>query len=109
MATSITQRIPNILRLALTVKSGDEIDLTNASDIEVYIKQTSSSSEYRYEDAVAVSANEIEVLVPQEDALTLRIGACKIQVAWTENGAVRKTEVKTVPVSEFIWEDGYNA
>lgn len=104
MASSITQRIANIRRLTIS----EDVDLLSASKIQVFVTQ--GSQEFVYDITTPVSDNEIDVLIPYDDAMKLNQGAVKVQVVWTDSaGTPRNTKPKTINVAELIYSGGYEA
>lgn len=94
------QRMKNYLHIAV-----GGVDLTTASNIEFYLRQGGLFFQYTPE---VVSAEEMLVEIPFEDAMRLGSGDCRVQFAFTdENGTPFATNVKTVPVGVLLKEAGY--
>lgn len=102
MATSITQRIANIVRITLS----SDAQLTSATKIQVFVTQ--GTTEFVYDIDPAVSDTELDVMIPYADAMKLNKGSVKVQIAWTDSsGTPIKTKPKTLTVDEFIYSGGY--
>lgn len=97
---SIRTRIKNTLRIPC-----EGVDLTTVSDIEFYIRQLGLFLQYT---PVVVSANELLVEIPFEDAMRLRKGEVRLQFAFTDaNGIPDASEIATDEAEELLKEAGY--
>ncbi len=94
------QRMKNYLSIAV-----NGVDLTTVSNIEFYLRQ--SSLFFQYTPKI-VSAEEMLVEIPYEDAMKLASGECRIQFAYTDiGGTPLATDVKNVSVGTLLKEAGY--
>lgn len=94
-------RIKNALHITC-----EDVDLTTVSKIEFYIKQPGFFAQYTPE---VLSANEMLVEIPFEDAMKLRPGQTKLQFAFTdENGVPRATEIEHREAGDLLKEAGYD-
>lgn len=94
-------RIENSLQITC-----EDVDLTTISNIEFYVRQPGFFREYRPE---VVSAKEMLVHIPFEDAMELRPSDAMLQFAYTDsNGVPRATEIEEIPVSALLKEAGYD-
>lgn len=84
----------------------EDVDLTTVSDIEFYIRQLGLFLQYT---PVVVSANELLVEIPFEDAMRLRKGEVRLQFAFTDaSGTPRATDVVNHEVADLLKEAGYD-
>lgn len=94
------QRMKNYLSIAV-----NGVDLTTVSNIEFYLRQASLFFQYTPK---VVSAEEMLVEIPYEDAMKLTSGECRIQFAYTDiSGTPLATDVKNVSVGTLLKEAGY--
>lgn len=95
------QRIENNLLITC-----DDVDLTTLSKLEIYMVQDGLFFQYTPK---VLSATEMLVTVPLEDALRLKKTSVRVQLAYTDDlGTPRASEPATVPVSELLKEAGYD-
>lgn len=94
------EKIKNLLQIEV---SG--VDLTALQNIEFYIKQNGNLLQYK---PTVISASEMVVTVPFEDAMRLKEGAALLQFAFIENGTPRASDIERVNVSDLLKTAGYN-
>ena len=95
------KRIKNSLHITC-----DDVDLTAAKDIEFYLKQ---SAFFRQYTPVVISAHEMLVEIPFEDAKALAATSVKLQFAFTDtDGNHRATEIREMVVGDLLKEAGYD-
>lgn len=98
---SISTRIKNHLSVTC-----DDVDLTTVSNIEFYVKQPGFFRQYTPE---VISAGEMLVVIPFEDAMKLRPEEVKLQFAFTDaNGIPGRSEKVTRKADELLKEAGYD-
>lgn len=86
--------------------SCDDVDLTTVTNIEFYLKQDGLFFQYTPE---VLSASEMIVEIPVEDALKLSASDVKLQFAYTdESGTPRATEIERICVGDLLKEAGYD-
>lgn len=84
----------------------DNVDLTSITKIEFYIKQLNFFKCY---DPVIISASEMVVIVPLEDAMKLSIGDVELQFAYTDShGNPKSTGITRGHVRGLLKGSGYN-
>lgn len=83
----------------------EDVDLTAVSNIEFYVKQSLFFRQYTPE---VISATEMLVTIPFEDAKLLKPGPVSLQFAFTESGTPRASEVVQMAVSDLLKEAGYD-
>ena len=94
------KKIENQLKITCT-----DIDLTTLTNIEFYVRQNRFFGCYK---PTVVSANEMVVIVPFEDAKNLREGKAELQFAFTdEHGNPNASEVVEYEVDDLLREVGY--
>ena len=97
-------RIKNNLRI--TLPEGDPTDLTTVSNIEVYVSQVGLFRQYT---PTVISAHEMLVTIPLEDAMQLHPDSpVKLQFAFTDaEGNHVPSEKKVLRVKNFLKKEGY--
>ena len=84
----------------------EDVDLTTLSELEFYVKQGYLFFQYTPE---VVSASEMVVTVPLEDAMKLSRQPVQLQFAYLdEDGHPDASNVVTCDVGELLKEAGYN-
>lgn len=84
----------------------EDVDLTTLSNIEFYVKQAGFFGCYT---PTVVSATEMVVVIPLEDAKRLCPGNVKLQFAFTNaEGIPDASEIIAVKVSNLLKEVGYD-
>lgn len=84
----------------------DDIDLTKATKIEFYVKQTMFFAVYKPN---VLSEHQMDVTIPFTDAKRLRHGAVEMQFAFVdENGTPRASETIKEDVRVLLKEAGYD-
>ena len=84
----------------------DDVDLNTVSNIEFYVRQGRFFRQYIPE---VVSAHEMLVQIPFEDAKQLTTVPVRLQFAFTDAGGnPRSTEIEEMPVGELLKEAGYD-
>lgn len=97
----IREKIQNQLKITC-----EDIDLTEISNIEFYVRQFVSF--FCYTPSV-LSSTEMTVTIPFEDAKKLKDGEAKLQFAFVDkNGVPRASDIVTVSVRDLLKEGGYN-
>lgn len=95
------QRIEN--KVLLTC---EDVDLTTLSNLEVYLKQSYRFFQFTPE---VLSAHEMLVTVPFEDAMNLSRGPVQLQFAFVDaNGNPNASGVVEVSVEALLKEAGYD-
>lgn len=94
------EKIENLLHIEV---SG--VDLTTLENIEFYVKQNLRFWQYTPN---VISANEMTVKIPFDDAKCLKQGTALLQFAFIEGGTPRASEIETVNVSDLLKNAGYN-
>ena len=95
------EKIQNNLKIVT-----DDIDLTEISNIEFYVRQVGFFACYK---PVVLSPTEMVVIIPASDAQRLRKGNADLQFAFVDkNGSPDASEVKSVPVKAQLKEAGYD-
>lgn len=95
------KKIENRIKITCT-----NIDLTTVTNIEFYVRQTSFFGQYT---PVVLSASEMLVVIPFEDAYKLKDGDAEIQFAFVDvEGNPRATDPKTISVGNLLKERGYD-
>lgn len=94
------EKIENILHIEV---SG--VDLTTLTNVEFYIKQNISFWQYT---PTIVSATEMVVRIPFDDARGLKKGPALLQFAFIENGTPRASDIEEVDVYDLLKNAGYN-
>lgn len=95
------RRIRNVIQIEVEGAS-----LENASNLEFYVKQEHGECKIYY--PTVVDDSHIEVEIPLEDAMQLRLARTEIQLAYTNlNGYPVATEVTTVQVADLLKAEGY--
>ena len=98
---SICARIRNTLRVPV-----EGVDLTKLSNIEFYVKQKGLFLQYTPE---VLSPDKLLVVIPFDDAMRIRPGGTKIQIAFTdENGEPDRSDPFECQASELLKEAGYD-
>lgn len=83
----------------------DDIDLTTVTDIEFYVRQVRFFGHYT---PTVVSAHEMLVIIPSEDAKKLCRGKVELQFAFTDaDGNPDSSEITELEVGDFLREVGY--
>lgn len=96
------ERIKNTLRVEV-----EGIDLTTARDLELYVRQ--GRGVHAMYTPQVLSATELLLVIPYEDAMQLSGGAAELQLAFTDaNGTPRASDPTIEDVGRLIWEEGYN-
>ena len=95
------ERIKNTLHVEV-----EGIDLTTVRDIELYVRQGRGfRAMYRPQ---VLSATELLLVIPYEDAMQLSNGASELQLAFVDAGGTpRASEPTSEDVGRLIWEEGY--
>jgi hypothetical protein len=94
------ENIENLLKVTC-----EDIDLTTITDIEFYVKQSRFFGCYTPH---VVSANEMIVKIPFEDAKKMVDGEAKLQFAFRDaEGNPRASNIVTKTVGELLKEMGY--
>ena len=84
----------------------EDVDLTAVRGIEFYLKQQDFFRQY---EPQVVSAHEMLVEVPLEDAKLLTKNSVLLQFAFTDpDGNTRATEIESIPVGELLKEADYD-
>lgn len=84
----------------------EDIDLQTVSHIEFYVKQLAFFGKYTPE---VLSAHEMVVRIPFEDAMRLRSGDVELQFAFADqDGVPMASEIERRKVSDFLKEAGYD-
>lgn len=82
------------------------VDLTTVSNIEFYVKQPALFLEYIPR---VISAGQMIVKIPYEDAMKLKLGGVSLQFAYTDaSGTPNATDTIIASVKELLKEDGYD-
>ena len=97
-------RIKNNLRI--TLPDTDPTDLTTASNIEFYISQAGFFRQYT---PTVISAHEMLVKIPLEDAMQLYPDSpVRLQFAFTDpEGNHVPSDTKEMRVGDFLKKEGY--
>ena len=83
------------------------IDLTTLTNIEFYVRQANFFGCY---DPTVISASEMVVVIPFEDAKKLRTGDVKLQFAFTnKDGNPDASDVVNMKVRDLLKEVGYGS
>ena len=93
------EKIENVLSIEVT-----GVDLTAITNIEFYVKQDLFFRQYT---PTVISASEMTVRIPFEDAKSLKQGTAKLQFAFVDNGTPRASEVESVSVGDLLKNAGY--
>lgn len=94
------EKIENRLKITC-----DGIDLTTLTNVEFYVKQGCFFGCYTPE---VLSASEMVVVIPYEDAKKLRAGSVRLQFAFVDkNGNPNASDVVEKNVGELLKEVGY--
>lgn len=93
------EKIENLLHIEV---SG--IDLTTLTNIEFYVKQNSLFRQYT---PTVISATEMTVRIPFDDAKCLKQGTANLQFAFVDAGTPRASEIETVNVDDLLKNAGY--
>lgn len=81
------------------------VDLTKVSNLEFYVKQRDFFFQYTPE---VISASQMVVVIPLNDAKTLAAQRATIQLAYTdENGNPFASEISSILVGDLLKEAGY--
>lgn len=84
----------------------EDVDLTTISNIEFYVRQGQFFRQYTPE---VVSADEMLVQIPFEDAMQLSMAGIRLQFAFTDaDGNPRATEIETARAGDLLKEAGYD-
>ena len=95
------EKIKNQLKITC-----EDIDLTEVTDIEFYVKQFAFFGCYT---PSVLSPTEMTVSIPFEDAKKIKNGEAKLQFAFTDkNGIPRASDVVVKSVNELLKEGGYD-
>ena len=95
------QRMRNTL--IFTVRNANLMEFSN---FEFYVKQ--GQTFFQYTPRV-LSANQMSVDIPFENAMQLTSTTVRMQFAYTdENGTPQRSGIREVPVSELLKEAGYD-
>lgn len=95
------EKIENRLKITC-----DDVDLTTVTNIEFYVKQARFFGQYT---PSVLSAHEMAVIIPFEDAMQLRCGEAKLQFAFTDAGGTpRASDIIIMDVGDLLKEVGYN-
>ena len=98
---TMRKKIQNTLKITC-----DDIDLTTISDIEFYVRQINFFGCYI---PSVISANEMVVIIPFEDAKKLRHGEAELQFAYTDaDGNPDASDIVSVKVENLLKEVGYD-
>ena len=85
----------------------DDIDFTAVTGIQFYVRQRQTF--FQYSPAV-LSANEISVEIPEEDAVKFASEEVEMQFAFTDaNGCPQASEIQRVRCDDFLKGAGYSA
>lgn len=96
------KKIKNTLKITC-----NDVDLTKVKKIEFYVRQTNFFGCYT---PTVISAHEMVVVIPFEDAKKMQNREAEVQLAFTdENGNPRATDIATTNVGNLLKEVGYNA
>lgn len=94
------KKIKNTLKITC-----DDVDLTTLTDIEFYVRQVRFFGCYT---PSVVSANEMLVVIPSDDAKKLHRGKVELQFAFTDvYGNPNCSEITVREVGDFLREVGY--
>lgn len=95
------RRIENKLHIVC-----NDVDLTTLTNIEFYLKQGGLFFQYVPE---VISANEMLIDIPMEDAMMLRLAAVQVQFAFTDaNGTPMASDIVDCAVGDLLKEVGYD-
>ena len=95
------KKIKNTLKITCT-----DIDLTTLKNIEFYVRQLNFFGSYV---PFVISANEMAVVIPFEDAKKLRNGNVELQFAFTDaDGNHDASEIVNSTVGNLLKEVGYD-
>jgi hypothetical protein len=84
----------------------EDIDLTELTNIEFYVRQFRFFGCYT---PYVISATEMVVTIPFEDAKKLKQGKVELQFAFVDkNGVPNASDVVTETVAELLKESGYD-
>lgn len=84
----------------------EDVDFTQASQIEFYVRQEELFFQYTPR---VLEANRMAVTVPLKHALLLRPSSVLLQFAFQDaNGNSRASEIAQLPVRDFLKETGYD-
>lgn len=98
---TLRKKIENQLKIACK-----GVDLTKVSNIEFYVKQDNF---FRCYTPIIVSATEMAVIIPFEDAKQLKMGRVRLQFAFVnENGIPDASNIVVRHVQDFLKEAGYD-
>lgn len=96
------EKIENRLKITC-----DSVDLTALTNIEFYVRQSYFFGCYV---PSVISAHEMLVIIPFEDARKLRGGKVELQFAFTDAyGNPDASEIVECKVDDFLREVGYSA
>lgn len=82
--------------------NGDDIDLTQASEIIVTFKQKQYEVEFQTADVSVDDADHVTVQMTQIQALGFDVGLCKVQINWMQNGDRVATKACNVNMLEQL-------
>lgn len=95
------QKIENQLHITVP----ELCKLTEASDIEFYVKQDSLMWTYT---PYVISDTDMLVTIPYEDAMKLKLGNIKMQFAYKDaSGIPHSSDIVYTTVEAFLKEAGY--
>ena len=80
------------------------VDLRELDNIEFYVRQGACFWEYT---PTVISATEMVVIIPFTDAMKLRPGQVRFQLAYTLNGVPDAIEPQFISVGELLKKAGY--
>ncbi len=96
------RRIQNVVRIEV-----DGASLEGATNLEFYIRQRNGVF-FSYTPTI-IDENHIEVEIPFEDAMELRLAEAQIQLAFTNSsGYPVATEIELIFVGDLLKDDGYD-
>lgn len=96
------RRIKNIIRIEV-----DGVSLKGATNLEFYIRQRNGVF-FSYTPRI-IDNSHIEVEIPYDDAMSLKLGEARIQLVFTNsNGNPIATDDLLVYVDDLLKDDGYD-
>ena len=102
------QRIKNALYITINASNGEAVDLSDYTNITVYIEQNEIKKQYTNATVATGTTNVLVVTIPKADAMLFRDGSAYLQIAMTNGNGVPVTHSPIkFDVYKFLWEDGY--
>lgn len=96
------ERIQNELHIEV-----EGVDLTTVRNIEFYVRQ--GRGFFKTYPVTVISAAEMTVHIPFEDAMELSTSAALLQFAYVDaNGTPMASEIATESVGSLLQREGYN-